>query len=75
MTDDVPTLNEAQLELLFDFQNYILLQTFTESKNPSEVARELGVPANTMYYHVGQLEQAKLLRVTAQDESFRVHSV
>jgi DNA-binding transcriptional regulator GbsR (MarR family) len=60
------TLNAAQLELLRDFTNFPVLQIFTEPSNPSDVAKSLKMPANTLHYRVKKLCEAGLLKVVAQ---------
>lgn len=60
------TLNAAQLELLRDFTNFPILQIFTEPHNPSQVAKGLKMPANTLHYRVKKLYEAGLLKLVEQ---------
>jgi DNA-binding transcriptional regulator GbsR (MarR family) len=60
------TLNAAQLELLRDFTNFPVLQIFMEPHNPSQVAKGLKMPANSMHYRVKKLYEAGLLKVVEQ---------
>jgi DNA-binding transcriptional ArsR family regulator len=60
------TINARQLELLRDFTNFPVLQIFTEPSNPSEVAKNLKMPANSMHYRVNKLYEAGLLKLTEQ---------
>jgi DNA-binding transcriptional ArsR family regulator len=59
-------LNAQQLELLRDFTNFPVLQIFTEPHNPSEVAKSLKMPANSMHYRVNKLYEAGLLKLVKQ---------
>jgi predicted HTH transcriptional regulator len=56
------TLNEQQLELLSTIPLYQMLEHFAEPSTPSQVAKRLNRPANTVHYHVKRLVAAKLLR-------------
>jgi DNA-binding transcriptional ArsR family regulator len=60
------TLNAGQLELLRDFTNFPVLQIFAEPHNPSQVAKGLKMPANSMHYRVKKLYEAGLLKVVEQ---------
>jgi DNA-binding transcriptional ArsR family regulator len=60
------TLNAAQLELLRDFTNFPVLQIFSEPHNPSDVAKSLNMPANSMHYRVNKLYEAGLLKLVEQ---------
>ncbi len=60
------TLNAEQLELLRDFTNFPVLQIFTEPSNPSEVAKNLKMPANALHYRVNTLYKAGLLKLVEQ---------
>ncbi len=60
------TLNQQQLELLRDFTNFPVLQIFTEPHNPSQVAKNLKMPANTVHYRVKKLYEAGLLKLVEQ---------
>jgi DNA-binding transcriptional regulator GbsR (MarR family) len=55
------TVNEAQLKLISDVKLYSILARFDEPYTPSEVAKRLNIPANTVHYHVKKLVAAKLL--------------
>jgi DNA-binding transcriptional ArsR family regulator len=59
-------LNARQLGLLRDFTNFPVLQIFKEPSNPSEVAKRLNLPANSMHYRVNKLFDAGLLRLVEQ---------
>lgn len=65
---DAYSLNEPQLELVFNLPNYAALYMFKEPLTPSEAARRLQVPANVMHYRVKRLLEAGLLEV-ADDSS------
>lgn len=60
------TLDERQFKFLLDPQSFLLLSYFTESRNPSEVAKEMNIPANILHYHVKRAVQLRLLTVTEQ---------
>jgi DNA-binding Lrp family transcriptional regulator len=60
------TINAQQLELLQDFTTFPILQIFTEPSNPSQVAKSLNMPANTMHYRVKKLHEAGLLKMVSQ---------
>ncbi len=67
------TLNAAQLELLRDFTNFPVLQIFSEPHNPSDVAKNLKMPANSMHYRINKLYEAGLLRLVEQKGRRRVY--
>jgi DNA-binding Lrp family transcriptional regulator len=77
------TINAEQLGLLQDFTNFPILQIFTEPRNPSQVAKNLKMPANSMHYRVKKLHEAGLLKIVEQKgrrrsyqsvaTNFRVH--
>jgi DNA-binding transcriptional ArsR family regulator len=60
------TLNAKQLELLRDFTNFPVLQIFSKPSNPSDVAKSLKMPANSMHYRVNKLYEAGLLKLVEQ---------
>jgi DNA-binding MarR family transcriptional regulator len=61
------TVNEQQLELIGDIKLYGILSRFDEPRTPSEVAKRLRLPANTIHYHVKRLVAAKLLTCVAKN--------
>lgn len=67
------TLNQQQLELLQDFTNFPVLQIFTDPLNPSEVAKRLNMPANTLHYRVKKVSEAGLLKVVEQHGRRRIY--
>lgn len=60
---DAYTLNESQLELVFNLPYYATLYLFKTPLTPSAAARRLQVPANVMHYRVKRLYEAGLLEV------------
>lgn len=58
------TVNEEQLRLLSDVSVYGMLERFDEPRTPTEAAKRLRLPANTVHYHVKRFVAAGLLRVT-----------
>ena len=54
-------VNEEQLELLLDPKILPILKTFKTAKSSSEAARELGVSASKLHYHVKKLSSRVLL--------------
>jgi DNA-binding MarR family transcriptional regulator len=60
------TVNEKQLTLINDIKLYSILAKFDEPYTPSEVAKRLNIPANTVHYHVKKLVAAKLLTCVAK---------
>jgi DNA-binding Lrp family transcriptional regulator len=60
------TVNEKQLALISDIKLYSILERFHEPRTPSEVAKRLKLPANTIHYHVKKLVAAKLLVCVAK---------
>ena len=74
MTQTVPyTLNETQLELVFNLPYYAALYLFKEPLTPSEVARRLRVPANVMHYRTKRLLEAGLLEVADDNGRSRTY--
>lgn len=59
-------VNEIQLKLLTDVQNFTILALFLEPRNPSDAARVLNMPANTLHYRINRLAEAGLLQVVSQ---------
>ncbi len=61
------TVNEKQLALISDIKLYLILARFDEPQTPSEVAKRLRLPANTIHYHVKRLVTAKLLTCVVEN--------
>lgn len=57
------TLNSAQLEQLSNTMTFVFLGAFQDAKTPSEAAKILNLPANTVHYHVNRLADVSLLKV------------
>lgn len=57
------TLNQAQLEQLSNIMTFVFLGAFQDAKTPSEAAKMLNLPANTVHYHVNRLADVGLLKV------------
>jgi hypothetical protein len=55
------TLNAQQFKYLLDPQSFLLLSHFTESKSPSDVAKEMNMPANVIHYRVKRAVKLGLL--------------
>lgn len=60
------TLNQKQLELFTQPQTYIMLAHFAVPRTPSEAAKHMVLPANTVHYHVNKLLNVGLLECVGE---------
>ncbi len=61
------TLSKEQLGLLSTIGLFNLLEYFTQPQTPSQVAKQIALPANGVHYKVKQLHKAGLLTITEQN--------
>jgi DNA-binding MarR family transcriptional regulator len=71
--NNLMTLTPEQYDLLCDAANAPILQTFSHPRNPSDVAKSLGVPANSMHYRVNKLHAAGLLNLVSENGRRRTY--
>ena len=69
------TLSKEQLRLLSTIGLFNLLEYFTKPQTPSQVAKQIALPANGVHYKVKQLYKAGLLRIAEQKGRQKTYQV